>query len=841
MPHKLSILIISAKKEDGKSATILAMSRLEEAIKSLGYPTVLANTASDGKGLVSSYHGFGCIILDADIPSEEELRRRAELQAALRAGQANAADAVRAVNAVDIIQAIRSMDKKVPIFLTADRTELRDIPLEIISEVHEYIYPLQDTADFIAGRVDFATRRYYEQLLPPYFGELKKFTEDAAYSWDAPGHMGGVAYLKHPVGMQFHQFFGENIMRADIGISTAQMGDWLEHIGPSNESECNAARIFGADWTFYVLGGSSASNRIVCQGAIGAEEMVVADRNCHKSLNHGLTLSRARAVYLKPTRNSYGMIGPIQRKCFEPQHIKELIDKSELKKGAVSPDPTYGVVTNCTYDGFCYDVNSVVDLLSMSVDRIHFDEAWYAYAKFHPVYAGRFAMGLDRELDRTTIFAVQSTHKMLPAFSMASMIHIKVNKVKPNLEKDQFNEAFMMHGTTSPFYPMIASIDVATSMMDDPAGRTMMDETIEDAIGLRKAIASVGKRIRESDEKNKWFFGCYQPDKVVDPKKPNEPIDFEDAPDSLLANEPSCWTLKESDTWHGFQREDLSGDNYCMLDPTKVTILCPGINARGEMDGHFGIPGTILTHFLDSRRIEIARTGDYTVLVLFSVGTSKGKWGTLLEALLEFKRLYDSGASVAEVLPELAEKYPEEYGRDANGQPKISLKELCQNMHSWMKENNLPKHLNDACNVIPPARYSSAETYQKLIRDQTERVRISEIARQKDRIAGHMLVPYPPGIPILMPGEVLEKGNPQIKFLLKLEKFNGKFPGFEREIHGVEIDENGNFCMRVVKSDLGEKEEETEEMRLKQGEAAPAFKPAIRRRVMSRAVKRGRS
>ncbi|MDD1759571.1 MAG: hypothetical protein LUQ44_03105, partial [Methanothrix sp.] len=456
MSHKLSILIISGKKEDTKSATILAMSRLEEAIKSLGYPTVLAETAGDGLSLVNSYHGFGCIILDADIPSDEELR--------LQTVRQSAKDATNTVNALDIIRAIRSMDKKVPIFLTADKTQLRDIPLEIINEVHEYIYLVQDTSDFIAGRVDFATRRYYEELLPPYFGQLKKFTEDAAYSWDAPGHMGGVAYLKHPVGLEFHKFFGENIMRSDIGISTAQMGDWLEHIGPSNESECNAARIFGADWTFYVLGGSSASNRIVCQGAIGAEEMVVADRNCHKSLNHGLTLSRARAVYLTPTRNSYGMIGPIPLSSFEKDNIKKLIDKSDLKKGAVSPDPTYGVVTNCTYDGFCYDVNSVVDLLSKSVTRIHFDEAWYAYAKFHPVYAGRFAMGLDNELDKTTIFAVQSTHKMLPAFSMASMIHIKVNKKNhPNLEKAVFNESFMMHGTTSPFYPMIASIDVATS------------------------------------------------------------------------------------------------------------------------------------------------------------------------------------------------------------------------------------------------------------------------------------------------------------------------------------------------------------------------------------------
>ncbi len=814
MPHKLSILIISGGIEDAESASLLAMNRLDEAVKSLGYQTILATTPGDGLSIVKSYHGFGCAILDWDLPGGGSFCKRA---------------------AGDIICAIRAMDRRLPIFLIADKTQLPDIPLEVVKEVHEYIYLGQDTPDFIAGRVDFASRRYYEELLPPYFRELKKFTEDAAYSWDAPGHMGGVAYLKHPVGLEFHRFFGENIMRADIGISTSQMGDWLEHIGPSNESECNAARIFGAKWTFYVLGGSSTSNRIVCQSAIGAEEMVVADRNCHKSLNHGLTLSRARAVYLKPTRNCYGMIGLIPLRYFEPDHIKGLIEKSKLKDGAVSAEPTYAVVTNCTYDGFCYDVNAVVDLLSKSVPRIHFDEAWYAYAKFHPLYEGRFAMGLEDNdnKDLPTLFAVQSTHKMLPAFSMASMIHIKVGRAK--LERDQFNEAFMMHGTTSPFYPMIASIDVATSMMDEPAGRTMMDETIRDAIGLRKAIASVANRIMASDDKDKWFFSCYQPERVTDPKPPKHHYDFVDAPDDLLANEPSCWTLMAGDFWHGFKDEDLSGGSYCMLDPTKVTILCPGMDSQGKMSEE-GIPGTILTRFLDSRRIEIARTGDYTVLVLFSVGTSKGKWGTLLEALLEFKRLYDGGASVAEVLPELAEKYPDRYGWDEDGQPIMTLKELCQEMHYAMRQLDLPGRLNKSCDDIPPAEYSSAETYQMLVRYKTEKIKVLDMAT-KPQIAGHMLVPYPPGIPILMPGELLEVDNPHVKFLLALEKYNSLFPGFEREIHGIETDDEGCFWMRCVVKKPAEGLAEDRELVA----AAPAVKPRMRLRSMARSIKRGRS
>lgn len=813
MSCKLPVLIIANEKYGNGSASDKAMRRLRDAIHEHGYETTLATTPEDGLAIVVSDPGFGCVFLDWDLPGGSHFSEHA---------------------AEDIIKSIRSRNKNLPIFLIAEKTLVSDLPPEVIKEIHEYVYLYQDTAAFIAGRVDFAVRRYYEALLPPYFRELKKFTEDAAYSWDAPGHMGGVAYLKHPVGMEFHKFFGENIMRADIGISTVELGDWLEHIGPPGESERNAARIFGADHTFYVLGGSSTSNRIVCQGAIGVDDMVVVDRNCHKSLNHGLTISGARPVYLKPTRNGYGMIGLIPPSSFEPEYINDLIEKSPLTAGAVSRKPTYAVVTNCTYDGFCYDVNRIVDLLGQSVDRIHFDEAWYAYARFHPLYRGRFSMDVPITSNDPTLFAVQSTHKMLPAFSMASMIHMKKGKRSPDF--DVFNEAFMMHGTTSPFYPMIASIDVATTMMDEPAGSTMMHETVLDSIGLRKAIASVVRKFAANREENNWFFSCYQPDKVTDPRT-RESYNFVDAPDDLLANESSCWILKPGDAWHGF-KDDCLGEDYCLLDPTKVTIICPGISPDGKFSD-WGIPGAILTRFLDSRRIEIARTGDYTVLVLFSVGSSKGKWGTLLETLIEFKHLYDCNATVSEVLPELVAEYPE-YCLFNDKRP-MTLKDLCQKMHEEMRKLKLPRLLYDACNDIPETVLSSAKTYQKLIRGETEKVKVEEVA---NRICGHLLVPYPPGIPILMPGERLgDKDSPHVKFLLKLQEFGQMFPGFGHEIHGIEVDKDGVFSMRCVIEDRTdhESEEICEKEEKEILSSTPVSRPATRPRSAMRSIKKGRS
>jgi arginine decarboxylase len=332
---------------------------------------------------------------------------------------------------------------------------------------------------------------------------------------------------------------------------------------------------------------------------------------------------------------------------------------------------------------------------------------------------------------------------------------------------------------------MIASIDVATAMMDEPAGQTLMSETIQDAINFRKAMASVTHRLK-AENANSWFFGMFQPDSVKDPAS-GEVFRFEDAPDALLSQTASCWALKPGEGWHGFNDADVAND-YCLLDPTKVTILTPGIDPKGTL-ADWGIPAAILTAFLDARRVEIARAGDYTLLALFSVGTSKGKWGSLLETLFEFKKLYDRDAPLSEVLPDLATKFPDRYGL-------LTLRQLSEEMHSAMKSLQLPALLQEACDVEPQPLLTPAETYQKLIRDGTEKVKLTEMA---GRITAVMLVPYPPGIPIRMPGERLgDMNSPTIRLLLALEEFSKKFPGFEREVHGIELDSQGNFWVRSV-------------------------------------------
>jgi arginine decarboxylase len=555
------------------------------------------------------------------------------------------------------------------------------------------------------------------------------------------------------------------------------------------EAEKNAARVFGAEATYFVLNGTSTSNQIVAHSCVVAGDVVLADRNCHKSVNYALTVTDAIPVYLMPSRNGYGIIGPIPAARLSPQAVADAMTTSPLARDA-GQAPVYAVITNSTYDGLCYRADRVVDLLGQSVPRVHFDEAWFAYARFHPLYDNRYAMH-DRKAvpGDPTIFATQSTHKLLAAFSQGSMIHIRPSDRAP-VEPSRFNEAYMMHGSTSPFYPMIACLDVASAMMDGPGGLVLVEEAIREAIRFRKRIVTIGRELAENtDGGDPWFFGVWQPDEVRDPQSNTVSL-FADAPDALLETEPSCWSLEPGQSWHGFGGLD---SGYCMLDPTKVTLTTPGVDAAGYL-AETGIPAPVVASYLDKNRVEVEKTGDYTLLLLFSIGTTRGKWGTLLEGLLAFKRAYDSGQSVIEAIPELAAAYPDRYG-------KITLRGLCDEMHAEIRARGTIELLDRAFGELPVPATTPGEAYRRLVRARTERVPVSEMA---GRVSAVMVVPYPPGIPILMPGERAGAiDGPVLRYLLALEAFDARFPGFAHDIHGVERDERGVFSIECLNQEPG--------------------------------------
>ena len=245
---------------------------------------------------------------------------------------------------------------EVPVFLLADRELTRgSMTIEVAEMVDEFVWLLEDTADFVAGRVLAAIHRYQAQLLPPYARVLADYARLREHSWSAPGHQGGIAFTKHPAGRAFFDFLGENVFRTDMGIERGVLGSLLDHTGPVAASEKYAARVFGAHRSYSGVVGTSGANRSIMQACMKEDDLVVLDRNCHKSIEQGLMLTGARPVYMVPTRNRYGIIGPISPSEMDPKTIRNKAQAGALTKSVAGQKPVYAVVTNSTYDGLCYN------------------------------------------------------------------------------------------------------------------------------------------------------------------------------------------------------------------------------------------------------------------------------------------------------------------------------------------------------------------------------------------------------------------------------------------------------------------------------------------------------
>jgi arginine/lysine/ornithine decarboxylase len=672
------------------------------------------------------------------------------------------------VRAKKLLEFIRSRNDKIPVFLMAERGEASSIPIEAMAMVNEFIWTLEDTAAFVGGRVVAAMRRYVEALLPPMAAALTRFSQQYEYSWHTPGHTGGTAFLKSPVGRIFFDYFGENLLRSDLSISVGDLGSLLDHTGPIGEHEKYAARVFGAHRTYCVTNGTSTSNRVIFTAAVGRDQIALCDRNCHKSIEHGLVLTGGVPTYLVPLRNRYGIIGPIPPGQLRKEAVKKSIHTNPLVAGGSDTRPVYSVITNSTYDGLCYDARRVEQLLDPSVDRIHFDEAWYAYARFNPIYRDRHAMhGDPKDHVGPTVFATHSTHKLLAALSQASFLHIRDGRSP--IPHERFNESFMMHASTSPLYPIIVSNDVTAAMMDGPGGAVLTDESIAEAVAFRQTM---GRVHRQFARKRDWFFNTWNADKVKNGKGTRK-IAFEDASPEFLARDSSAWVLHPNDAWHGFGALE---DGYCMLDPIKVSVVTPGVADTGGLDKR-GIPATLVTAYLHARGVEVEKTTDFTILFLFSIGITKGKWGTLVNVLLDFKRDYDRNAPLVDVLPHLAAEHSRIYAT-------LGLRDLADAMFAQLKETRQTHWLAQAFSTLPAPAMTPSAAYQHLVRDRIEHVPLDQLA---NRLLATSVVPYPPGIPMLMPGETTGPDDgPYVSYLRALSSWDRRFPGFGHDTHGIE-------------------------------------------------------
>ena len=676
---------------------------------------------------------------------------------------------------LDLCSDINQLNEYLPLYAFINTHSTMDVSVQDMRMALWFFEYALGQAEDIAIRMRQYTDEYLDNITPPFTKALFTYVKERKYTFCTPGHMGGTAYQKSPVGCLFYDFFGGNTLKADVSISVTELGSLLDHTGPHLEAEEYIARTFGAEQSYIVTNGTSTSNKIVGMYAAPSGSTLLIDRNCHKSLAHLLMMNDVVPVWLKPTRNALGILGGIPRREFTRDSIEEKVAATTQAQW-----PVHAVITNSTYDGLCYNARRVEELLGQSVDRMHFDEAWYGYARFNPIYKDRFAMygnPADHKPTDMTVFATQSTHKLLAALSQASFIHIREGK--KNVDHSRFNESFMMQASTSPNYPIIASNDITAAMMDGKGGKALTDESIHEAVAFRQLMAKLNADFADQGE---WFFNCWQPDFVKDAE--GKKIAFRLANPEYLATEPECWVLHPNDAWHGFG--DIE-DGYCMLDPIKVSITTPGIGPDGL--GKMGVPASILSAYLTANGIIPEKTTDFTVLMLFSIGITKGKWGTLIDTLIKFKEDYDNNTALEEVLPDVVKAAPQRYTG-------MGLRDLCEEMFAAMKELKTTEFMSEGFAVLPHPDMSPAAAYEQLVLDNVEKVDLDGVA---ERTLATGIVPYPPGIPLIMPGENAGPADgPALGYLKALEGFDRQFPAFEHDSHGVEV-ENGKYYVTVLK------------------------------------------
>jgi ornithine decarboxylase len=751
------------------------LQRIIAAIEDDGFQVIKARRVEDAEMAVQTDAAIGCMVVDW---SKRGLKGKTAA----------------------LINLMRRRGLEMPIVILVRRARLEDIPVEVLDYIDGYIFLSEETPEFIARNLISRLKQYAGTLKTPFFGVLVDYAEEGNQLWTCPGHNGGIFYSRSPIGRIFVEHLGEAVFRDDLDNSVLELGDLLTHEGPALEAQKEAAAIFGAERTYFVLNGTSSSNKVVLGALVAEGDLVLFDRNNHKAAHHGaLLISGGIPIYLETDRNCYGLIGPIYSEALDEAAIREKIrlnphvtDSEAWKK----PRPfRVAVIEQCTYDGTIYSADMILARIGHLCDYVLFDEAWAGFMKFHPLYAGRFAMGLNQLGESSPgIIATQSTHKQLASFSQASQIHVRDQHIKGQrrrVEHRRFNESFLQHASTSPFYPLFASLDVGAQMMKGRSGVILWDDTVRLGIEVRKKLRAIRREYeqKETDPARRWFFEPFVPDVVsVSGAQPDDPVrevPWESVTTDELASDARYWAFAPGAAWHGFGHVT---EGFAMTDPNKLIVLTPGFDGRTGAYAEHGVPAPVVAQYLRENRVVAEKNDLNSLLFLLTPGVESSKAGTLLSAFAAFKRLHDDNALLEEVMPKFVARWSARYRG-------THLRDLCAQMHAFYRDANvsaLQRQQFEAAH-LPEMLVPPHEAARSLVRNKVDYLPISEIA---GRVATTLFVVYPPGIATIVPGERLDaRAKPMLDYLKMFEQSANLFPGFEAEVQGLyrEVEPDGSI------------------------------------------------
>ncbi len=516
----------------------------------------------------------------------------------------------------------------IPVFVaTHDEERVPPEYLPRISGVFEYN---ESRTAFYGRQLETAASHYETQLRPPFFRALVDYVNQGNSAFDCPGHQGGEFFRRHPAGNQFVEYFGETLFRSDLCNADVAMGDLLIHEGAPCIAQQHAAKVFNADKTYFVLNGTSSSNKVVLNALLTPGDLVLFDRNNHKSNHHGALLQAgATPVYLETARNPYGFIGGIDAHCFEEDYLRELINEVAPQRAREARPFRLAVIQLGTYDGTIYNARQVVDKIGHLCDYILFDSAWVGYEQFIPMMADCSPLLLELNENDPGILVTQSVHKQQAGFSQTSQIHKKDSHIKGQpryVPHKRMNNAFMMHASTSPFYPLFAALDVNAKMHEGVSGRNMWMDCVVNGIDARKLILENCHHIRP-----------FVPE-LIDGKP------WQSYPTSEIASDLRFFHFVPGEHWHAF--EGYAEHQY-FVDPCKLLLTTPGINAASGEYEDFGVPATILANFLRENGVVPEKCDLNSILFLLTPAEDMAKLQQLVALLARFEKTAGSRCAVS--------------------------------------------------------------------------------------------------------------------------------------------------------------------------------------------------
>ncbi|MEG0136896.1 MAG: ornithine decarboxylase [Cetobacterium sp.] len=658
----------------------------------------------------------------------------------------------------EIISKIDETKFEIPVFiLTSNSNEVKDL------KSNHHILDLKNfNKELSDEEIERVAALYQSKVLPPFFKVLDEYSQRGNLQFDCPGHQGGAYFRKHPTGRYLYEYFGENIFKSDICNADVELGDLLIHEGPAVAAEVHAAKVYNADKTYFVMNGTSTSNSVAIKSAVAPGDLVLFDRNNHKSVyNSALVSAGGKAVYLETARNPFGFIGGIDAHCFDESYLRAAIAKVDPDKAKAERPFRLAVIQLGTYDGTIYNARQVVDKIGHLCDYILFDSAWVGYEQFIPMMRDCSPLLLDLKETDPGILVTQSIHKQQAGFSQTSQIHKKDGHLKGQkryIDHKRFNNSYMLYASTSPFYPLFAALDVNARMQDGEAGKKLWADCIKVGIEARKEVFNNCKLLKP-------FISP-----VINGKK------WQDYPTEEIANNIEFFKFHPGEKWHSFEGY---GENQYFVDPNKFMLTTPGIDTTTGEYEEFGIPATILANYLRENGIIPEKNDLNSILFLLTPAETTEKMNVLVKYFVKFEEFINRNALLSEVLPRLYKKNEARY-KD------YTIRMLCQEMHDFYKSNDAKTYQKNLFRAshFPEIAMNPNEANIELIRNNAKLVPLTDIIGE---IALEGALPYPPGVFCVVPGE---KWNVTAqKYFLILQDSINNFPGFSPEIQGVYLEE----------------------------------------------------